>query len=158
MSGTGADLDDVFVEIGEVGRSQIITLVLLSVLNILSGTAVTNYMISAGTLDYRWVAIFYLNSNSTIFHHQLIGWSVVWSAKSWNGCPKKWTIEFSLEGFLLQGFPIKKIALHSVDWGSSTTLIIKTVNNNFSIGRIMIIKSVDDHLHSPSHMNWMLPW
>lgn len=53
-----ADLDDVFVEIGEVGASQIITLTLLSVLNILSGTAVTNYMISAGTLDYRWVSVF----------------------------------------------------------------------------------------------------
>lgn len=55
MSGTSADLDDVFVEIGEAGPSQIITILLLSVLNALSGTAVTNYMISAGTLDYRWV-------------------------------------------------------------------------------------------------------
>lgn len=53
MSGKSADLDDVYVEIGEVGTSQIITIALLSLLNILSGAAVTNYMISAGTLDYR---------------------------------------------------------------------------------------------------------
>lgn len=55
MSGEATDLDDVFMEIGEIGRSQIITFVLLSLLNILSGTATVNYMISAGTLDYRWV-------------------------------------------------------------------------------------------------------
>lgn len=53
MSRKSEDLEDVFVEIGEVGSSQIITFVLLIVLNILSGTSTVNYMISAGTLDYR---------------------------------------------------------------------------------------------------------
>lgn len=39
MSGKSEDLEDVFVEVGEIGPSQIVTYVLLSVLNILSATS-----------------------------------------------------------------------------------------------------------------------
>lgn len=53
MAGATAILDDVFVEIGEIGPNQIVTFVLLFVLNLLSGTSTVNYMISAGNLDYR---------------------------------------------------------------------------------------------------------
>lgn len=53
MSEQSADLDDVFVEIGEFGRSQTITFVLLFALNLLSGSSTVNYIISTGTLDYR---------------------------------------------------------------------------------------------------------
>lgn len=53
MSETSADLDSIFVEIGELGRHQIITFVLLSALNFLNGVSIVNFMISASTLDYR---------------------------------------------------------------------------------------------------------
>lgn len=55
MSETSADLDNVFVEIGEFGRYQIITFVLLSALNFLNGISIVNFMISASMLEYRWV-------------------------------------------------------------------------------------------------------
>lgn len=48
-----ADLDEIFVEIGEFGPHQIVTILLLCVLNILSGASAVNYIISANTLDYR---------------------------------------------------------------------------------------------------------
>lgn len=53
MSETSADLDSVFVEIGEFGRYQVIVFVLLSALNFLNGVSIVNFMISASTLDYR---------------------------------------------------------------------------------------------------------
>lgn len=53
MSETSADLDSVFVEIGEFGRYQIVIFVLLSALNFLNGVSIVNFMISASTLDYR---------------------------------------------------------------------------------------------------------
>lgn len=63
MAGASAILDDVFVEIGEIGRNQIVVFALLIVLNILSGTSTINYMISAGNLDYRWVLCFLHQKN-----------------------------------------------------------------------------------------------
>lgn len=62
MSGKSADLDDVFVEVGDFGRYQIITFVLLIALNILSGTSTVNYMISAGPLEYRYGFSFFFRS------------------------------------------------------------------------------------------------
>lgn len=53
MAGASAVLDDIFVEIGELGPNQIVTFALLFLLNVLSGTSTVNYMISAGNLDYR---------------------------------------------------------------------------------------------------------
>lgn len=48
-----ADLDDVFVEVGEFGAHQMVTLLLLVVLNMLSASSAVNFMISANKLDYR---------------------------------------------------------------------------------------------------------
>lgn len=48
-----ADLDDVFVEIGEFGAHQMVTLFLLVILNMLSAASAVNFMISANKLDYR---------------------------------------------------------------------------------------------------------
>lgn len=48
-----ADLDDVYTEIGEFGTHQMVTLLLLVVLNMLSASSAVNFMISANKLDYR---------------------------------------------------------------------------------------------------------
>lgn len=53
MSETSTDLDGVFMEIGEFGQHQIVTIVLLFVLNLLSGSSTVNFIISTATLDYR---------------------------------------------------------------------------------------------------------
>lgn len=47
------DLDDIFVEIGEFGAHQVVTLLLLVVLNMLSAASAINFMISANKLDFR---------------------------------------------------------------------------------------------------------
>lgn len=47
------DLDSIFVEIGEFGRHQMVTTLLLIILNILTGANWMVYIISGNTLDYR---------------------------------------------------------------------------------------------------------
>lgn len=48
-----AELDTAFVEIGEFGPHQMITILLLFALNILSGASAVGYMFSASELDHR---------------------------------------------------------------------------------------------------------
>lgn len=48
-----SDLDNIFSEIGDFGPYQIVTVALLTILNILTGATFMIYIISANTLDYR---------------------------------------------------------------------------------------------------------
>lgn len=49
-----ADSDDIFAEIGEFGPHQIVTLLLIAILNISTAAMFNMYIITANTLDYRW--------------------------------------------------------------------------------------------------------
>lgn len=50
----GADLDnEIFTEIGDFGRSQTITLLLIAILNMSTGALYNMYIITGNTLDYR---------------------------------------------------------------------------------------------------------
>lgn len=48
-----ADLEEIFLEIGEFGPFQMVTVSLFTILNILTGAVFMMYMISSNTLDYR---------------------------------------------------------------------------------------------------------
>lgn len=48
-----ADLDDIFVEIGKFGPHQMLTVLILTILNISTAATFTIYIISSNTLEYR---------------------------------------------------------------------------------------------------------
>lgn len=73
-------LDKVLIEVGDLGRYQVATFLLLCILNILSGASTLNYVISANTLDYRYVY------NRLFFD----GLSFVFQKFCWKTFPKKW--------------------------------------------------------------------
>lgn len=50
-----SSLDAILTEVGGFGLFQVATYFLICLPNILSASYVINYMISANTLDYRWV-------------------------------------------------------------------------------------------------------
>lgn len=57
MSADDTNLETILKEVGEFGIFQITTYFLFSIPTILSAAYAVNYMISANTLDYRWVTI-----------------------------------------------------------------------------------------------------
>lgn len=52
------DLDKIFEEIGEFGRFQIVSILLICIPSLLSASYVVNYIITTNTLDYRFVNLF----------------------------------------------------------------------------------------------------
>lgn len=54
-TGASVNLDGILSEVGEFGRYQMTALLFLSILRMLTGTSVFNYIISATPLNYRYV-------------------------------------------------------------------------------------------------------
>lgn len=54
------DFDDILVELGELGRYQIFTYILICLPVLFAGASSLSYVFTAGVPNYRWVELFLL--------------------------------------------------------------------------------------------------